>query len=306
MAAAQYSAQTDFPPRFEWRGRANLDYRSEFEAETDRGDEIRLWRLGAGGDFGGPINESILVNLAARYAHSTVGFNIDAGGPITFGSTALPRDPWNTINTVDLVPSTMVLIGDQFAVIAAVPIRYAGETGAGRNGFAAGLSGAIRWQPNEDFTVALGIGVTSQLEKDAETFPVLSLRWRVSESVEFLTEGDWFQGGVATLLWGSSDSIRLLVSAGYERTRFRLDDNGTAADTNGIGELTTFPLEVGLRLQFIESAYFEVRAGLGIAGRIRVESDNGRKLYDQKYDTAPRVGVLLSFPFGLPAARGGR
>lgn len=301
IASAQFSALSDPPPRFEWRGRVAADYRAEFETKSDAGDEFDAWRSGIYGTFGGPINESILVSFSARYAYASYDFNLDNGAPAGFGGIQLSREPWNTLNTLDLLPSATVLVGSQVSVVAAVPIRWAAENGADRNGFTAGISALVRWQASDSLSVGVGIGVMSQLEGGAETFPILSFRWRIDESFEFRTEGSWYQGGNATLLWGASDAIRLTLSAGYERTRFRLDKYGTAADTNGIGEVTTIPLEVGIRFRLTKATYLDVRTGLGIAGRIRVETDNGNKLYDQKYDAAPRIGVAFSFPLGLPA-----
>lgn len=300
-AAAQFSMIRDEPARFEWRGHVEADYRAEFETKSDGGDEWDAWRVGVAGDFGGPINESVLVSFGARYAHSSFDINLDNGPPAGFGGTRLPREPWNTLNVVDLLPTTTVLVGDRVAVLAAVPIRYAGESGAERNGFAAGVSALARWQVNDALAVGVGIGVTSQLEDEAETFPLVALNWRITESFRLVTEGDWFQGGQATLLWGPSEQVRLTFSGGYERVRFRLDEYGSAADTNGIGEITSIPIELGLRLTFMEQARFDFRVGLGIAGRLRVESDSGNKLYDQRFDPAPRVGIALSIPFGLPA-----
>ena len=302
-ASAQVSMLADPPGRFEWRGRVAADYRSEFETKSDGGDRFDVWRAGVQGDFGGPINESILVGFAARYAHSSFDFDLDNGVPATFGGNRLPRDPWNTLNQIDLVPNASVLVGDRVAVIGALPIRYAGESGAARNGFSAGLSALVRWRVNESLVVGVGLGVTSQLEDEAETFPIVALGWRIDEQWSFVTEGDWFQGGEATLLWGPSPQARISLSAGYERVRFRLDEYGSAADTDGIGEITTIPLELGLRLQPIARARIDFRVGLGIAGRIRVESASGRRLYDQRFDPAPRVGVAVTIPFGLSPRR---
>jgi len=300
-ASAQYSMLDDRPPNFEWRGRIDTDFRHEFTTKSDAGDEFDASRVSIAGEFAGPINESILVGFRTGYSHTSFDFNLDGVPPLDFGGTALPREPWSSLNTIDFLPSMTLLVGSRISIITAVPIRWAAESGSDKNGFAAGISALVRWQVTDTLSVGAGIGVTSQLEDQAETFPLISLRWRISESFEFATEGSWLQGGNATLLWGANESIRLTLSTGYERTRFRLDDNGNAPDRNGIGEVTTFPIEVGLRLQFLQGAFFDFRAGLGVAGRIRVETDSGRKLYDQEYDPAPRLGIRLHIPFGLPS-----
>jgi len=302
LARAQYSMVTDPPSRWAWSGHVASDFRMEFETKSDAGDEFDAWRSGIEGGVGGPINQSVLVGFAARYAHSSFDFNLDNGAPLVYGGTQLPREPWNTINTLDLVPHTTVLVGDQVSVVATVPIRWAAESGADRNAFAGGISAIVRWQVNDDLMVGAGLGVTSQLGRDAETFPIVALDWRIDESLDLRTEGDWLQGGSTALYYGPSDTVRFLLSAGYERTRFRLDDYGSARDTDGIGEITTVPLELGLRLQFLEGAWFDFRTGLGIAGRIRVETAGGNKLYDQRFDPAWRWSMAVHIPIGDPGS----
>lgn len=304
-ATAQFSMQSDPDPAFEWRGHIRSNFRTEFETETEGGDSFESWTSTLAGDFGGPINESILIGIEGDYQYSNYDFNLDgpSGMPSVYGSDKLPREPWGPINSFDITPNTTILIGSRFSVIAAAPIRFSAETGSQRNAWTAGVSAILRWQVTEDLRVGAGIGVTSQIEDNAETFPIVSLDWVITNALELKTEGSWMQGGNAVLLWGPNEAVRVSFSAGYERNRFRLDDNGFVTDRNGVGEITAVPLEVGLRLRLYDEAYFDFRAGLGVAGRFRVESSSGRKLYDERYDPAPRIGLSLTLPFGLPSRR---
>lgn len=304
-ASAQVVIAPDTAPRFEWSGQLASDFRNDFETDLDGGDEFEAWQLGVAGDFGGPINESILVGMRAGYHYAKYDFRLDNGTgiPPTYGGRELPKDPWGSINTVDLAPTATVLVGSRVSLVGAVPIRWAGESGARDNGWIAGINGLVRWQVTDRLAVGAGIGVTSQLEDDAETFPIVSLDWQLTEALRLRTEGSWAQGGQAVLLWGPAEAIALSVSAGYERVRFRLDDNGFQADRDGIGEITAIPIEVGFRFRLFEGAWFDFRAGLGVAGRLRVEDERGNKLYDQDYDPAPRVGIALTIPLRLPAGR---
>ena len=299
-ATAQFSMRDESPDRFEWQGHIAARFETEFETKTDGGDKFESWTSAIVGDFGGPINESILIGIEADYQYSSYDFQLDGptGVPSVYGSSELPRDPWGAVNTFNITPNTTILIGDQFSVLAAIPIRFSAETGSQRNAFSAGASAIVRWQITDDLRIGAGLGVTSQLEDDAETFPIVSLDWRITNALELRTEGSWTQGGDAVLLWGPNDAIRVRFSAGYERNRFRLDDNGFVADRNGIGEITSVPLEVGLRLELYEDAFFDFHVGLGVAGRLRVESSTGRKLYDEQYDPSPRLGISLRLPIG--------
>lgn len=299
-AAAQFSMQDDETPRFEWSGKLETEFRNDFKTDTDGGDRFESWQVAVAGEFGGPINESILVGIKTGYRYANYDFNLDNAPPADYGSSELPYDPWGAISTFDIAPNTNILVGDRFSVDVAVPIRWAGEPGARRNAFSAGISAIARWQITDELRIGAGIGVTSQLEDSAETFPIVSLNWDISDSWTFQTEGSWFQGGNAALLWGPSKAVRIVLSAGYERIRFRLDDNGPRADRDGIGEITAVPIELGLRFHLYEGAYFDFRLGLGVAGQLRVEDNDGNKLYNEDYDPSPRIALGLSLPFNLP------
>jgi hypothetical protein len=297
---AQYSMVEERLPQFEWGGRIGANFQNEFETDTDGGDEFESWRIGVGGDWGGPINESVLVGFQGHYQHAEYDFRLDNGTApsASYTTNELPKEPWGGIDTIGLTATTTILVGNRFSIQGAVPIRWSGEVGAERNGFAAGISAIASWQIVDSLRVGLGIGVTSQIEGSSETFPLVSLDWQIADTLRFATEGSWIQGGSAALLWGTSHSVAMSFSVGYERNRFRLDDNGTLPDTNGIGEITAVPIEIGVRVHLVEGAYLDLRAGLGVAGRFRVENDRGQKLYDQNYDPAPRLRVALTIPIG--------
>jgi hypothetical protein len=303
LAFAQFSMLGDQSPHYEWGGHIESDYRTEFKTKTKGGDSFESWGVGLAGAYGGPINESMLVGVRARYHYASYNFRLDnaPGVPSVYGSSELPRDPWGPINTIDLAPNLTLLVGDQFSVIAAVPIRWSAETGATENGLVAGISAIARWHVTEKFRIGAGIGVTSQLEEDPETFPLVSLDWQVTNNLQLITEGSWIQGGQATLLWGPNPAIRLTLSGGYERNRFRLDHHGFSTDRDGIGEVTSIPVDVGVRIRLYEGAFLDFRAGIGFGGRLRVEDAAGDRLYDERYDPAPRIGIGLTLAFGLPA-----
>lgn len=299
-ATAQYSMVEPLSHRFEWSGRIATDFLNEFETETDGGDEFRAWRLGVSGDVGGPVNESILMGFRARYQHAEYEFHHDngPGQPPVYRSNELPRDPWNGIDTIDLMPTTTILIGSRVWIEGGVPIRWSGEVGTRSNAWSAGVSAILGWQVTDRFSAGLGIGVTSQLEDDAEAFPLIQLDWQVTDRLQVATRGSWIQGGATALAWQPNDTLGLSLSVGYERNRFRLDDNGNARDKNGIGEITSIPIELGLRVNFAKGVHVDVRAGLAVAGRFRIETSAGKKLFDQEYDPAPRLGISLTIPIG--------
>lgn len=281
------------------RGQLEASFLNEFDTQTRGGDEWNAWRVGLDGRVEGPVHEGIRVGLRAAYQHADYAFHFDhAVRPASYGGRELPRAPWGGVNTIDLAPTVTAAFGERFAAELAVPIRWSGETGARRNGFAAGVTGLARVRVLDGLSLGAGAGITSQLEGPAQIFPVVAIDWRILPGFELRTQGSMVQGGRAMLLWGASDAVRLVVSAGYERNRFRLDDNGIADDRHGIGEVEAVPVEVGFRIGLFERGYLDFRTGFGFAGSLRVENANGRRLYADRYDPAPRIGLALSIPLG--------
>lgn len=301
-AHAQFSMQRDPTTPFEWRGHVEGGFASTFKTDTRGGDSFDSWTSSIRADFGGPINQSILMGVDVGYQYSHYDFQLSGASvrPAAYGSRVLPRNPWGAINTLDIAPNMTVLIGEHLSFDAAAPIRYSGETGARRNGLTAGASAILRWQISDVFRIGAGIGVISKLEDSSETFPIVVVDWALSSSLTLRTEGNWSQGGRAALSWGPNKAIRATLSAGYERNRFRLDDNGSAADKNGVGEITSVPVEIGLRFRLYEDAHFDFRVGVGFGGRLRVENSRGGKLYSEPFDPAPRIGATFTLPFRLP------
>ncbi len=299
-ASAQVLFTDDAAKSAGWQGRLETRFLNEFDTKTDGGDEFNAWRVSLEGGGEAAIHESFRVGLRAAYQHASYEFHLDNSPnlPPAYGGPELPREPWGGVNTIDVAPTASALIGAGISLEAAVPIRYSGETGARRNGLAAGITGLVRWQALDTLALGAGVGITSQLEGPAQVFPVLALDWEITPSLDLRTQGSFVQGGQVVLLWGPAEAVRLTVSAGYERNRFRLDDNGAAQDRNGIGEISSVPVEVGARIQLSERAFLDFRGGFGFAGRMRVENANGNQLFDQDYDAVPRLGLALSFPLG--------
>ncbi len=240
------------------------------------------------------------LGVRAAYQHTGWSFHLDDSPdlPPTYGGSELPREPWGGVNTIDVAPRVAALFGHGLSFEAAFPIRWSGETGARRNGLAAGVTGLARWQALEGLSLGGGVGVTSQLEGPAQVFPILALDWRIAPGLDLRTQGSFVQGGQLMLLWGPAEAVKLAVSAGYERNRFRLDDNGDARDRHGIGEVESVPVELGVRIRLFERGFLDFRTGFGFAGRLRVENANGHRLYDEDYDAMPRLGLALTIPLG--------
>lgn len=296
---AQLVLADDLAEGADLTGHLEASFLNEFDTQTRGGDEWNAWRVALDGGLEGPVRDWLRVGVRTAYQHADYEFHFDhAQRPASYGGRELPRAPWGGVNTIDIAPTATARFGDRFAAELAVPIRWSGETGARRNGFAAGVTGLARVRVTGNLSLGAGAGVTSQLEGPTQIFPIVAIDWRILPGFDLRTQGSFVQGGRAMLLWGASEAVRLVLSAGYERNRFRLDDNGIADDRHGIGEVEAVPVEVGFRIALFERGLLDFRTGFGFAGSLRVENANGRRLYSDRYDPAPRMGLSLTIPLG--------
>ena len=135
------------------------------------------------------------------------------------------------------------------------------------------------------------MGVVSQIAaEDTRVYPAISLDWKMTSNLRLRTRGGPYQGGEIALIWSPSDFFQGVLSAGYERQRFRLANSGPNPD--GIGETTSVPLLVGLELGFTSRLKIVAEGGMAVSGELRIEDGQGGLLRSSAYDSA---GVLRGY-----------
>jgi hypothetical protein len=97
------------------------------------------------------------------------------------------------------------------------------------------------------------------------------------------------------LVFAPNKNWEMGMGGAYRSYRFRLDDSSAVAD--GIGEVDFWApfLRVGRRLG--ERYRLDINGGALVGGSIAIEDQNGNKLGDTDYDTAPFIGVTLKGQF---------
>jgi hypothetical protein len=269
---------------YEWEYRTRFDVGNLFRTDIDGGGSFEKLRFEGGFGVAGPLSRVVRVRLDFDYAHDAYDF----GGASTSGcvdpAACFRGRPFDDINIVDLSAGVGLAINDAIQVVASVPMRWAFERGADELTISAGVSAGLRLRLSERFVTTLGIGVQSEIEDDMSVFPVVALDWQISDQVSIRTRGDAFQGGDGALIWGPSDAFQALVSAGFVRERFRLDDG--APNSDGIGQYRAVPVTIGFRLNIAEGTFIAVEGGVAAAGELLLEDNSGNTLREENFDTA--------------------
>lgn len=140
--------------------------------------------------------------------------------------------------------------GDRYAVQAIYAVEFAAEDRLGlAEGLRWGLGGAVRWRPDPELDVALGLVFQSRFEMAVLPVPYVKAIWRPDPSAEFELRATGLQNGLFVRWFATADRATTLdFTMAYETLTFRLTDGSYGARAVAVGEV---PLRVGVT-QFLE------------------------------------------------------
>jgi len=253
--------------------------------------------IDSGGDFG---TDRSFVRAGVRNSYSSglgVGLGVGVGeDKYTFsgmnGIGAL--QPWSKIRTLRIsLPLSYAPAGPwSYQVIPS--LRYSYEKGAdSSDGRTWSLLAGAAYRVSETLSIGPGIGVFSELEEGTSVIPILLIDWKITDRLTLET-GRGFaatRGPGLQLRWRADARWTLVGGARYERSRFRLDDNGVAP--RGVGEDRTVPIFVAAQYAIDDRFTLSALAGIDLAGRLRVEDAGGNVLASSNYQTTPFLALFV-------------
>lgn len=272
---------SDFAVAGQYQKGASLDAEGSFESMQY---QAAAW-------VEGPLTQSIQLNFEASYTYTDYDFGPASPGSCGNPAACFANNPWQGINRLDLSPGASLAITPAIKLRLSFPIRWNAEGNAEGNAITGGIVTQLQWQISSRLVVGLGVGVVSQIEEeDTRVYPAISLDWKMASNLRLRTRGGPYQGGEIALIWSPSDFFQGILSAGYERQRFRLANSGLNPD--GIAEATSVPLLVGLEFGFTSRLKIVAEGGMAVSGELRIEDHRGLLLTSSAYDSA---GLLRGY-----------
>lgn len=175
-----------------------------------------------------------------RYEHSFAG--AVAGTDRSYG------------NTQDLILSgfRQWQLSDKYAGQIIYGLELAAEESIGlEEGFRWGLGGALRWQPDAETDVALGLMFQDRFENSILPVPYVKAFWRPCRYAEVELRATGLQNGVIFRGFPTGDRATTVdFSVAYETLNFRLADAAYGSRAVVVGEV---PIRLGVT-QFLESS----------------------------------------------------
>lgn len=263
-----------------------------------------IHRMDSGLDSGGEAGYSgLLLSVGRNWslgASSSLGFGLDLGyqdwrfeSPVGFGGVA----PWDQLTRLGLsVPFTYATPGG-WALSISPTIEYVGESGARFSEaleYGALLSAVKSMGP--DLTLGLGFGVYDRIE-ETSVFPVLIVRWRITERLRLSNPAAAGPSGPAglELSYALGSGWEVGVGGAYRSNRYRLDEEGPFP--NGVGAYRNVPVLMRIGRRFSDALSLNLYAGVSLESELRVEDAKGRGLFKEDLEPAGAFGLSLTGRF---------
>lgn len=264
-----------------------------FDSDIDNGGEFSLFRANAIAGVRYNVRPGFFIDAGVGYEFDGYNFSGSTG----FGGS----NPWGDIHSARFRANATFFFTENWGVFGGPVVTWSGENGADFDGgFTYGglFGGAYRL--NEDFSIAVGMGVFTQLEDTPAFFPVIVFNWHITDAWT-LRSGNFDLGssGGAGIELGYEffEEFEVAIGAQYQTRRFRLDGQGVAPD--GVGQDRVVPLYA--RFTYKPDWHADVKAslvaGATVFGELQLVNGQGNKIAEQDYDPSPFIGLSVSLDF---------
>jgi hypothetical protein len=280
----------DDAPTLEFRlDPAAVSYQAD--SDIDDGGEFSLLRASIGGGMLWRISDRFSYDSLLVYEYDDYDFSGSRG----FGGL----DPWEDVSTIRYIGQFNWQLDDTWTLVAAPIITIAAEDSSDFSNSLklGGMIGAgRRW--SDSLVASFGIVVIDQIDDDVDILPFILFDWTINEQwtlrtrrIDLGTTGGLALEGV----WRFSEDWNAIFGIGYQKRRFRLDDEGVAPE--GVGEHVQAPLFGKLVWKVNDNITADFFAGVAVGGELRLEDDGGHKISEEDFDPAPFFGAKVAIRF---------
>lgn len=250
---------------------------------TDSGGKFAVTRWGVGASVKYPISNSALtLDNVFSYEQSAYDFDHKPA-------------PWNQVDSFAYTLKIDYKLDDNWTIFGGPMAGISVANGAswGSAWWAGGMLGAS-YRVNADLKIGGGVAIIDNIGNEAGVLPILLLDWRITDelSLKNARPQPGVPGGLGIeLVWKATEKIDLAAGAAFERSRFRIEDQGGQHDL--IGKDESVPVYIRCDYRPAPAWTLSGFAGVAFGGKMEVLYNNGDTLTSQDYDPAPFVGLAV-------------
>jgi hypothetical protein len=261
----------------------------QFDTGLDTAGDFNVTRGSAGAGVHTALGERLSLNVAGLY--SVACYDFEQSGTFAFG------EPWSDIHTTRVTAIFNYVLDQRWSVFSGPMGSVAAEGGADWSSAVTGggLAG-VGYRASDRVALRLGVAVNSELEEVVSVSPVLLVEWSLDDRWK-LTGGGLDAGttdavGLA-IAYQIDERYSVAARTGFVSNRFRLDDSALGFSPEGVGQDDRTMASVALILAPRPDLRINLVLGVALGGEIRIEDDQGDRVFQQDYDPAAYGGVSL-------------
>ncbi len=252
---------------------------------------MSLLRSGANLSLLFPVLERSQIGVSMGYER----WNFDFTDATAFDS--LKGDPWQGVNRLDLTLTFSQEISDHWSYVVGATVASSYEDGAQfSDSITAGALAGATYKFSDTLRVGAGAIVRSSIEDDALILPLITIDWKISDTLTFSTNpstGRRFLG----LTYQPCEAWAFTGGAAFEFIDFRLDDDTDSVSPDGVGRFRRVP--VGVEISYIPSDQFRVGlyGGYVLAQEVTLDDQEGERVQQEEVEPAPFIGLQIQWSF---------
>lgn len=262
----------------------------QFRTNIDGGGKFSSSRVGA--SIGAMTDVTPDFDIRFQFGYEFDHYNFT-------GSTGIGGpDPWGDIHTIGFGIIFGAHMTNEWKIFGGPVFQFSAESGASfYDGFIGGGFIGTSYDISPDLTIGGGVGVVSQIERSVRVFPVILVKWQITERLKLTTEttaGASGDTGIELVYdWGGG--FETAIGGTYRFRRFRLDDG--ALSPEGVGQHSSFPFWVRFGYHFNPNFSVNLHGGVVLGGELRLLDIDGNRIGKEDYDPAGFVGVSGTIRF---------
>jgi hypothetical protein len=267
---------------FSFTPRAHLGFNADFDDEPG---DLTVSRIG--GEIGARIRagERGQLRVSFDYEFSRYDFNNATG-------FAGLDSPWEDIHRAFVTAQYSRQASRQLVWFVGGSIGISGEDGADfSKAVVGGGFAGVRYHLSETLAVGMAIAAFSQLEDNWIVFPAPQIEWQFAQRWSLVSAG---RPGVS-LVYDHSDQLSVALGVAWESRDFRLDEDGPIP--SGVGRERQIPVTLGVKFRPREQLELGGAFGWNFYRSYRLDDEDGNKLADIDADSAPFLGLELTYRF---------
>jgi hypothetical protein len=272
--------------------RAALTFSSDYAFSADFSDstgDLSVWR--GTGDFQMqfPVFERSQLGIGLAYSR----WNFDFTDATAFDAD--DGDPWSGVNEMDLTATFSTQLTETWSGVFGGTLKSASADGAdfSESLTYGGLVGAT-YAFSENLSIGAGVIVRTELEDDVMVLPLITIDWKISDTLSFSTvpsPGRRFLG----LTYEPSDSWAFTAGAAFEFIDFRLDDESPAPE--GVGRYQRIPVGGGVTYNIDRQIALSLYGGLLVGQELTLDDSQGDRIEREDIDPTGFIGGGITFRF---------